>query len=161
MIMVWFNILKESRLTSQTGINTKLGTKPLTITDNDDEPSCCEIAVDAYEDVIAEYSHMDKTKIERDWAKWAWEKYIITLKTTGSYNTWTVQEHLEHRKGGLTELTCDAMWFQLEQDIRDTGESNDNPLARETGEILQKIHEKLKQIRRDWSDCETRPSWRK
>ena len=46
----WFNVLKESRLTSQTGIKTKLGTKPLTIADNEDEPSCCEIAIDAYEE---------------------------------------------------------------------------------------------------------------
>ena len=43
--MKWFDVLKESRLTSQTGIKTKLGTNPLTMGDDDD---CCEQAKTAY-----------------------------------------------------------------------------------------------------------------
>ncbi len=39
----WKDILKESRLTSRTGIRTKLGTTPLTMGDEDDFP-CCEEA---------------------------------------------------------------------------------------------------------------------
>ena len=138
----WFNVLKESRLTSQTGIKTKLGTKPLTITDNEDEPSCCEIAIDAYEDVIVEYSYMGKSEDEREWAKSAWERYIDALKTTGSYNTWTVQEHLEHRKGGLNELTCDVLWIILLEDVDHMW-----------GDLVKEVKPKLIQIETDWVEC--------
>tara|TARA_R100000664_G_C2712817_1_gene108960 strand:+ start:435 stop:827 length:393 start_codon:yes stop_codon:yes gene_type:complete len=43
----WKDILKESRLTSQTGIRTKLGTTPLTMGDDDDD-DCCQEAKTAY-----------------------------------------------------------------------------------------------------------------
>jgi hypothetical protein len=79
----------------------------------EDEPNCCEIAIDAYEDLIAKYSHMGRSKDEKEWAKEAWDDYIFILKKYGSYNTWTIQEHLEHRKGGLNEETCNFFWWYL------------------------------------------------
>ena len=48
--MVWFDILKESRQISSTGIKTKLGTKPLTITE-DKEDECCENAKEGYKEI--------------------------------------------------------------------------------------------------------------
>tara|TARA_R100000664_G_scaffold25171_1_gene35105 strand:+ start:521 stop:991 length:471 start_codon:yes stop_codon:yes gene_type:complete len=145
--MTWFSILKETKLVSSQGIRTKLGTSPLTMGDDDDELSCCEIAVDAYEDVIVEYSHMEKNETQRRWAEHAWENYISVLKRTGSYNTWPVQEHLEHRKGGLNEETCDDMWFYLAEDIAHMG---DYIIL---GDSMKEVESKLKQINDDWVEC--------
>ena len=39
----WFTVLKDAKQISSTGVKTKLGTKPLTITDEDKFP-CCEEA---------------------------------------------------------------------------------------------------------------------
>ena len=47
--MTWFSILKETRQISQSGIKTKLGTEPLTISDEDDD-DCCENAREQYQE---------------------------------------------------------------------------------------------------------------
>ena len=40
----WFTVLKDAKQISSTGVKTKLGTKPLTITDDEDRFPCCEEA---------------------------------------------------------------------------------------------------------------------
>ena len=46
--MNWFDILKESRQIGQSSIKTKIGTRPLTIS-NEDDNDCCEIAREQYQ----------------------------------------------------------------------------------------------------------------
>ena len=51
--MTWFSILKESRQITDTGIKTKIGTRPLTISNNDDDDNeCCEEAFQAFNNLL-------------------------------------------------------------------------------------------------------------
>ena len=58
----WRNILKESRQVSQTGIKTKIGTKPLNISDDEEEDEdCCQKIKDMWKvhEMIFTNRHMD------------------------------------------------------------------------------------------------------
>ena len=132
--MNWEDILKVQVLDTTTGLSTI--NEPMV----EDEPNCCEIAIDAYEDLIAKYSHMGKSEDERRWAKQAWDDYIFILKKYGSYNTWTIQEHLEHRKGGLNEKTCDFFWWYLNEFVKEDWGAPE-------------IINQLKDIRNNWEEC--------
>ena len=58
----WFTILKGAKQISSTEVKTKLGTRPLTITDNEDEFPCCE---EAREKVLQEIDFREKDFIKR------------------------------------------------------------------------------------------------
>ena len=133
----WENILKIQVLDTTTGLSSI--NEPMV----EDEPNCCEIAIDAYEDLIAKYSHMGKSEDERRWAKEAWDDYIFILKEYGSYNTWTIQEHLEHRKGGLNEKTCDFFWWYLNEFNNDLHRMNE----------VEEIRNQVKDILNNWEEC--------
>ena len=108
----------------------------------EDEPNCCEIAIDAYEDLIAKYSHMGRSEDEKEWAKEAWDDYIFILKKYGSYNTWTIQEHLEHRKGGLNEETCNFLLGYLPLFL------DPSPIH-----VPSEIKNQIKDILSNWEEC--------
>ena len=68
--MNWFNVFKESRQITGTGIRTKLGTTPLTMGDNDDDDDDC--CVEAYEDMLnlmeSIYNHHTLSQLLRNGA---------------------------------------------------------------------------------------------
>lgn len=133
----WKNVLKIQVLDTTTSLSSI--NEPMV----EDEPNCCEIAIDAYEDLIAKYSHMGRSEDEKEWAKEAWDDYIFILKEKGSYNTWPVQEHLEHRKGGLNEATCDFFWWYL-------------PLLEPVDvafNVPSEIRNQVKDILNNWEEC--------
>ena len=132
----WENILKIQVLDTTTGLSSI--NEPMV----EDEPNCCEIAIDAYEDLIVEYSHMGKSEDEKEWAKEAWDDYIFILKEYGSYNTWTIQEHLEHRKGGLNEETCDFLRGYLPLFL------DPSPIH-----VPSEIKNQVKDILSNWEEC--------
>ena len=70
----WKDILKESRLTSRTGIRTKLGTTPLTMGDNDDD-DCCELAREKFLEEQANYYDILPDNPRRD-ARENWILYF-------------------------------------------------------------------------------------
>ena len=80
----WKDILKESRLTSQTGIRTKLGTTPLTMGDEDeDDFPCCE---EAREKAISLGKELGLLEIVSKWEHidceglfWAIDNFAIDL----------------------------------------------------------------------------------
>jgi hypothetical protein len=133
----WKNVLKIQVLDTTTSLSSI--NEPMV----EDEPNCCEIAIDAYEDLIVKYSHMGRSEDEKKWAKEAWDDYIFILKEKGSYNTWPVQEHLEHRKGGLNEATCDFFWWYL-------------PLLEPVDvafNVPSEIRNQVKDILNNWEEC--------
>ena len=134
----WKNVLKIQVLDTTTSLSSI--NEPMV----EDEPNCCEIAIDAYEDLIAKYSHMGRSEDEKEWAKKAWDDYIFILKENGSYNTWTIQEHLEHRKGGLNEETCNFFWGYLPLFEPPTGTRLPVP---------SEIRNQVKDILNNWEEC--------
>ena len=132
----WENILKIQVLDTTTSLSSI--NEPMV----EDEPNCCEIAIDAYEDLIAKYSHMGRSEDEKEWAKEAWDDYIFILKEYGSYNTWTIQEHLEHRKGGLNEETCNFLRGYLPLFL------DPSPIH-----VPSEIKNQIKDILSNWEEC--------
>jgi len=67
--MNWFNVLKESRQITGTGIRTKLGTTPLTMGNEDDDDDCC---VEAHKDMLnlmeSIYNHHTLSQLFRNGA---------------------------------------------------------------------------------------------
>ena len=132
----WKNVLKIQVLDTTTSLSSI--NEPMV----EDEPNCCEIAIDAYEDLIAKYSHMGRSEDEKEWAKEAWDDYIFILKKYGSYNTWTIQEHLEHRKGGLNEETCNFLRGYLPLFL------DPSPIH-----VPSEIKNQVKDILSNWEEC--------
>ena len=82
----WWDVIKNTKQISGTGIKTKLGTKPLTISD-DNEDDCCEEALEKFVDLYPDVMSIRKWTCERlrrflgqklDWEEVA-EDYLIFI----------------------------------------------------------------------------------
>tara|TARA_B100001250_G_C19153790_1_gene509148 strand:- start:94 stop:543 length:450 start_codon:yes stop_codon:yes gene_type:complete len=112
---MWFDILKDAKQISSAGIKTKLGTKPLSISDNDDKDDCCDKAIDSLEDFISDYIHYgNPPAVVRHALSWN-KEFNKILKDSGSYNTWTFQEGLPNNAGGITEEGCEQFYNMLKR----------------------------------------------
>ena len=141
----WKSILKESRQISDVGIKTKLGTRPLTISDNgDDENECCKEAHDAFEEMLSRNFHL---KI--DYPLEAIRPWYHTVM-----NIWTkMQEELgfkENRK--WTEENCQKLENIMDYAFDEYFEGFGDSLIPQYE--YYETTEKIKSIFDEWDNCE-------
>ena len=149
--MNWFSILKESRQIADVGIKTKLGTRPLTISDNDEDDNCCEKAFEEFSNFLDDNRnyrwHSTRPDVNDKWRKIitdAWEQLIdvgilIPPKKINS-SDWNTVKCYDLEK--IMEKTYNSYW--------DLFNDNDFPMTSDSYESCEEI----RAIFMRWDECE-------
>ena len=145
----WKSILKNTKQISQTGIKTKLGTKPLTISDNDDE-DCCENAVQRF------------SRLEDDIFNFWHDLGTIDLDIEQKYSSSAIQTFLNTDMHpniifiGANDQMCDEFYQFLTLFWGRIGKAliylptTTQDLWKRGHEIKNEIHE----IMKEWEECD-------
>tara|TARA_B100001250_G_C19475864_1_gene646564 strand:- start:37 stop:480 length:444 start_codon:yes stop_codon:yes gene_type:complete len=143
----WKSILKESRQITGTGIKTKLGTGPLTISDNgDDENECCEEAYQAFNNLLKRNFNLNSdVPSTHHWFYLPTKHWQRIIKELGVTDLQNPNIDWDEEKCGILEVIM---------------EDAANDYFKGFGDGLQPqyeyydTNEKIKSIFAEWDNCE-------
>ena len=157
----WFNVLKESRQIADVGIKTKLGTRPLNI--SDDEEDCCENAFHQFKQMEGDMENYYRDLLTHSSELTNINAFRLVVASLGM-DIELYDKNKVHFSG--YDSKCDffysylnMFWGRLGRFLIDLPTTTNN-LWKRGHEIKNQLHE----IMQEWEECDGEiayPTWSK